>query len=212
LEHIEVTKETLNAFDVDEIDITALLWQTGYLTFDKEMERLGIIRYKMKIPNMEIQNSLNSLFIDYLTNFKSAKLAKQDAIFTPLENINFAEFKNALQSLFASIPYNNYVNNTISTYEGYYASVVFTFLSSLGLEVIAEDTTNRGRIDMTLKLPDYILILEFKVDSREPPLYQIKKKRYFEKYLNENKDIHMVGINFSGSDRNITDFDHQKLQ
>jgi hypothetical protein len=88
---------------------------------------------------------------------------------------------------------------------------VFTFLASLGLEVIAEDTTNKGRIDMTLKLPDYTMILEFKVDSKEPAIYQIKEKGYFEKYLNEGKDIHMVGINFSGSDKNITDFKHEKL-
>jgi hypothetical protein len=57
------------------------------------------------------------------------------------------------------------------------------FLSSLGFEVVAEDTTNRGRIDMTLKLPDYTLISEFKVDSQESPVYQIKEICYFEKYL-----------------------------
>jgi hypothetical protein len=88
---------------------------------------------------------------------------------------------------------------------------VFTFLASLGLEVIAEATTNKGRIDLTLKLPDYAMILEFKVDSKEPAIYQIKEKRYFEKYTKEGRDIHIVGINFDSKSRNITDFNHEKL-
>jgi hypothetical protein len=111
----------------------------------------------MKIPNMGIHNSLNNLFVDYLTNFKRTKLSRKEAVFTPLEGRNFNGFKEAPYALFAAIPYNNCVNNTISTYEEYYASVVFTFSASLGL---------------------------------------------FEKYLNENKNIHMVEINFSGSDKN----------
>ena len=37
LESIIVSKETLNSFDVEHIDLVALLWQTGYLTFDKKI-------------------------------------------------------------------------------------------------------------------------------------------------------------------------------
>ena len=62
LENIEVSREVLNAFDVGQIDIVALLWQTGYLTFDKKIQLLDEVNYKLKVPNLEIQKSLNTLF------------------------------------------------------------------------------------------------------------------------------------------------------
>ncbi len=84
-------------------------------------------------------------------------------------------------NLFFFISYQSYVSNTIREYESYYASVIFAFLSSLGFQVIAEETTNSGRIDMTMIGPEQIYILEFKVDiSAEIELHQMKTKRYYE--------------------------------
>ncbi|PIF04398.1 MAG: hypothetical protein CSA86_02130, partial [Arcobacter sp.] len=40
---------------------------------------------------------------------------------------------------------------------------------------------------------------------------QIKKKNYHEKYLNENKDIYLVGIEFSKEDRNISKIESEKI-
>jgi hypothetical protein len=50
LENIVVSKETLSAFDVEHIDVVALLWQTGYLTFDKEINMIGEFTYKNESP------------------------------------------------------------------------------------------------------------------------------------------------------------------
>lgn len=71
-------------------------------------------------------------------------------------------FMNTLKSLLSSIPYNNYVKNEISSYEGYYASVIYSFLSSLGYDTTAEDMTSNGRIDLTLKIKFTIYMFEFK--------------------------------------------------
>jgi hypothetical protein len=212
LEDITIGRETLNAFDVEYIDIVALLWQTGCLTFDKKNVNLitDEILYKMKVPNLEIQLSLNKLFLDYLTDLNGDKniiIARFQDVFV---NNDFDNLKNAFTSLFASIPYNNYANNIIANYEGYYASVVYAALLSMGFDIIAEDTTNRGRIDLTVKVLNTIAILEFKVDTKESAIFQIKEKKYYEKYLNENKDIFLVGVNFGSKDKNITDFEWEK--
>ncbi|MBF0430357.1 MAG: ATP-binding protein [Fibrobacteria bacterium] len=206
LENIKVGQETLDCFDVDKIDIVALLWQTGYLTFDKKLDFAGKIRYKMKVPNLEILNSLNTLFFDYLIDLNGDKGHKETAILESLLENDFEKFKVTLTSLFASIPYNNYTNNLIANYEGYYSSVVFTFLASLGFDVVAEDTTNRGRIDLTIKAPNSTWIIEFKVDSPDSAIKQIKEKRYFEKYQDEGMDIYLVGISFDSESKNISDF------
>jgi RecB family endonuclease NucS len=85
--------------------------------------------------------------------------------------------------------------------------VVFTFLSGMGYEVKAEDTTNRGRIDMTMIGRDRIYIIEFKVDkAEEEALAQIKSRKYYEKYLTEQKTICLLGIHFDSSQRNISGF------
>lgn len=42
-----------------------------------------------------------------------------------------------------SIAYNNFTNNDIKRYEGFYASI--------GVEIIAEEVSSKGRIDLTLK-------------------------------------------------------------
>ncbi len=95
--------------------------------------------------------------------------------------------------------------------EGFYATVIYVYLQSLGLEIIGEDVTNRGRIDLTIKFLNSIYILEFKITNEEP-LAQIKSKKYYEKYLNENKDIFLIGIKFDKFDKNIKEFMWEKLE
>ncbi|MBC7197375.1 MAG: AAA family ATPase, partial [Deferribacterales bacterium] len=197
LEHAEITEEGLNAFDVDYIDLRALLWQTGYLTFDKKiMDNLGGYTYKLKVPNTEIRISLNQLFTDYLTNQREYKAKYRLNMFDCLNKADIDGFVDIFKAIFATIPYANYANNIISKYEGYYSSVIFVYLTALGYDVIPEDITNKGRIDLTLKADDKILIIEFKVDSKEEPINQIKHRKYYEKYLNDKKSIYLLGINF----------------
>lgn len=129
-----------------------------------------------------------------------------------MKNGNLEEFEKTITALFAAIPYNNYVNNTISSYEGYFASVIYTYLASLGLDITAEDVTNKGRIDLTVKLGHNIYILEFKVDGTGSALQQIKDKNYKQKYLAEGKDIYLVGIDFDSEMKNISCFEWEKSE
>ena len=57
-----ILEKRLDAFDVEYIDLLALLWQTGYLTFEERItDEFGAVSYKLTIPNLEIQFSLNQL-------------------------------------------------------------------------------------------------------------------------------------------------------
>ncbi len=214
LENITVTGEVLDAFDVDRIDIVALLWQTGYLTFAEEIVNnvTFSISYKLKIPNLEIQRSLNSLFLEYLTDLNGEKtgfeLATADALYTG----DMVSLEASLKRLFAAIPNSNYTKNLIADYEGYYASVIFTHIASIGYELIAEDYTNKGRVDLTVKVVDKIYIFEFKVDNSEAAIKQIKERKYYEKYQQPGKTIYLIGINFSSEEKNISDFEWEVLK
>ena len=207
VENAVVSEETLEAFDIEYIDLVALLWQTGYLTFDQKIiNDLGRIKYKLKIPNLEIQFSLNELFANYLTGLKHG-VKYNEVLANAILKGKVEDFIQKLKELFASIPYTTYANNIISQYEGYYTSVVYTYLMALGFDVIPEDITNKGRIDLTIKTKDRIWIIEFKVDADESPLKQIKEKKYFEKYFGEKKEIYLLGINFDTKEKNIKEYD-----
>jgi hypothetical protein len=211
LSNLVVDEKLLDSFDVENIDLEVILYQSGYLTIDKMIEKRNRIEYRLKIPNEEVRSSFNDIVIDYLTNQKVEKLHHQDKLYDTLAEGNLEEFKNSLIALFASIPYNNYVKNTIPSYEGYYASVIYTYLSSLGITIIAEDVTNKGRIDLTLFIEDKIYILEFKVDGEKgEALKQIEEKNYAQKYLNQSIEIYLVGIEFDSEEKNLSHFEWKK--
>ena len=198
----------LESFDVDYIDMAALLWQTGYLTFKGKYEGIDGIEYRLGLPNKEIQISLNKLFLQYLTGLNGELRSKRKELALALYRGNLELFRDGLLRLFASIPYQNYANSIIQHYEGYYASVVYAYLASLGFQIIAEDTTSKGRVDMAIILPDKVYVIEFKVNT-EPgsALKQIKQKGYHEKYLSDMKKVFLVGIGFDAEEKNIVEFE-----
>lgn len=81
-------------------------------------------------------------------------------------------------------------------------------IRSLGFNERAEEKTNRGWIDEIIEVnSNLIYVIELKLDTDgEKALKQIKEKRYYEQYLSKAKVIHLLGINFSSKERNITDW------
>ncbi|MEO1953680.1 MAG: PD-(D/E)XK nuclease domain-containing protein, partial [Campylobacterales bacterium] len=210
LSNLTVGDELLDSFDIENIKLEVILYQAGYLTIDKVEidEDLELIEYKLKLPNREVKVSFYTFIIENLLKQNNTNQDKKNII-RALKSINLEDFKTSLESIFASIPYNNYTNNNIQNYEGFYASVVYVYLQSLGLDIIGEDVTNKGRIDLTVKINNLIYILEFKV-GKEDALQQIKDKNYAQKYINEDKEIYLVGINFDEDEKNIAKFEWVK--
>ena len=213
LENFVATEEILDTFDVDHIELVALLWQTGYLTITGKASTPFGVKYMLNTPNKEVQTSLNSLFINYLTKQVTEKLKFQEKLYDMLDKPDLDGFKDTLFSLFASIPYSNFTNSKLPEYEGYYASVVYAYLASIGLDLTPEDITNLGRMDLTAKLKDKVFIFEFKLTEQASgsALKQIREKRYWEKYQ-DAENIYLVGIEFSREKRNIIGYEWEKVE
>jgi len=210
LSNLIIDKRILNSFDVENIDIEVLLYQSGYLTIEKAFIDDFGIEYKLKLPNREVKISLNDYIIEYLYGQKEFSTKKRE-LYRALTQANLNQIKEILISLFASLANSNYTKNDIANYEGFYASVIYAYFASLAIDIIAEDITNRGRIDLTLFVENIIYILEFKVGSGNA-IEQIKAKNYPQKYLNQGKDIYIVGIVFDAEDRNIAKFEWEKVE
>ncbi|MEN3039531.1 MAG: PD-(D/E)XK nuclease domain-containing protein, partial [Candidatus Kryptonium sp.] len=78
------------------------------------------------------------------------------------------------------------------------------------------DYTSKGRIDLTILYDDKAYVMEFKViesEGAEPKaIKQLREKRYFEKYKERAKEIYLIGIDFSETQRNIQNFEFERVQ
>ena len=75
-----------------------------------------------------------------------------------------------------------------------------------------EDRTNLGRIDLVLESDTRVYLFELKVNSSaQAALEQIEEKKYYEKYLNIQKELLIIGVNFSLEERNVTDWVVEKI-
>jgi hypothetical protein len=203
--------ELLSTFDVEQIATEALLFQTGYLTIHKAEEPIrGHWIYTLGYPNHEVESSLNASLLSVYTDDPSQSFAHRLRLLDLLLAHDLAGLKDLFQAFFATIPHQWYDNNPISRYEGYYASVFYSYFAALGLDIILEDATNQGRIDMTVKFNGRIYLFEFKVVELVPDgraLQQIKDKGYAEKYRALGQPIHLIGVEFSRVERNVMGFE-----
>ncbi|MGA1863056.1 ATP-binding protein [Deferribacter thermophilus] len=215
LEGLEVGEQLLSNLDIDYIYPENLLFQAGYLTI-KEFLRIGNENvYVLNYPNLEVKKSFNDAFLTYLTPSPAMKDRAEIGLIRALQANDVSKIKDILYSFFASIPHDWYRKNELEEYEGFYASVIYALFNGAGLYVIAEDTTNLGRIDLTVIWEGRVYVIEFKVvddGAENKGLNQIKEKRYFEKYQSKYCEIYLIAIEFSREDRNIVSFEWEKLE
>ena len=210
LERIEVSDKILGSFDVGNIKLETLLFQTGYLTIKKEEEFGTDIIYTLTYPNLEVKSALNLYILDYLIENATRQSAIAKPFYESVINCDLDKLKEVFVSFFASIPYDWYRKNKLDKFEGYYASIIYSLFASFGFETVPEDKTNKGSIDLTIGFDEKIFIFEFKVDEKGG-LEQIKEKKYYEKYLAEKKEVFLIAIEFSKEKRNIVNYSWEKL-
>lgn len=219
LEDIRVSESLLNSFDVDQIELETLLFQSGYLTI-ADVRKVGARTvYQLAFPNLEVKMSLTDSILHYLIQNNSAKEESQAILYEALVEADVNKLQTAFHSLFASIPYHWCIKSQMAEYEGYYASIFYCCFAALGVDVKPEEPTNAGRIDLTVKLGKNIFLIEFKVISSDKEkgsaLRQIKTKQYYEKYqVQSHSDyiIYLIGVEFDRKMRNIVNLEWEKLE
>jgi len=211
LMRLEANAALLSRFDVDDIEPEALLWQTGYLTFHKIEEiSTGQWIYTLGYPNREVEAALNeSLLRVYGPEPRPALMARSH-LNRALQSHDLKALEQSIHALFAAIPYEWYRKNPLAEFEGHYASVFYSQLAALGLNVQPEDITSRGRIDLSLRLGQRVYLFEFKVVDEQATgkaLQQLIDRNYADKYRAPDVSITLIGIEFSRQARNLVGFE-----
>ncbi len=206
----------LSTFDVGRMTPEALLFQTGYLTIKQVDEPIrGQWVYTLCYPNHEVETSLNSALLGGYLGEERGSFEIRLRLLDILKADDLPALRELFHSFFASIPHDWYRKNQLAGYEGYYASIFYSYFAALGLEIIVEDATNKGRIDMTVRYNRRIYLFEFKVVEMVPQgkaLEQLKSKGYAEKYRRYDEQISLIGVEFSRESRNIVGFEVEALR
>ena len=215
LEHWQANEELLSRFDVEDISTEALLFQTGYLTLHNIEEIItGYWVYTLGYPNREVEASLNRALLPALGIPPQASLHSGLKLLKALQAGEPAQLESQLKALFAAIPHDWHRKNPIANYEGYYASVFYSHFAALGLDISVEDSCSSGRVDMTIHHAGQHYLFEFKVMEQLPEgkaLQQIIDKGYADKYRHLNQPIHLIGVEFSKTERQIVGFNLQEI-
>ena len=210
LDEMAGSSDLLSAFDVDDMATEALLFQTGYLTVREKQDLGGEPLYRLGYPNREVRQSLNRSLLRHLVRDSSRQTANSVELYRLLEANDFAGLETLFHAFFASIPYEWYTNNDIANYEGYYASVFYSYFAGLGLNIIVEDSSSHGRLDMAVRFNANVYLFEFKVvelSSEGAAMTQLKERGYADKYRGLGQPIHLVAVEFSRDTRNLTGFE-----
>ncbi|SHO81409.1 FIG00914433: hypothetical protein [hydrothermal vent metagenome] len=210
-ENLKVSEELVESFDIEQLSLETVMFQAGYLTIKEIIYKRRKISYILTYPNFETKMSFNDYLLNYFVSNHSQKYSVQNSLINLLEEANLDDLELALQSLFASIAYNNFTNNYIENYEGFYASVIYAYFAGSGFDnIIAEDATTIGRIDLSVFIDDKVYIFEFKVDSRGA-LAQIKSKNYHLKYMADYSEVYIIGVEFDSKGRNVVGYEWERI-
>ncbi len=198
---IKVGETAFDSFDLERLNIEALLFQTGYLTIKAYDVKRRF--YTLGYPNREVKESMLEYLVDAFskvphTRIRSYALDVADA----LEQEDFAKVREIFNILLYSLPYQLHQET-----EKFYHAIVHLFFKYMDLDVHSEVNTARGRADTVVILDDKIYCFEFKLNrSAQEALEQLKDRGYADKYRDTGKKIILIGVNFSTEKREVDEF------
>ena len=198
MDNIIVGFETLSGIDAADTDTIPVIFQSGYLTikdFDSRFQS-----YTLGYPNKEVEMGFTKFLLPYYTGSRSTRSAFEIQNFVrEVESGDIDGFFTRLRSFFSDTTY-----EVIRMQELHYSNVLYIVFKLLGFYTQVEYHTSNGRIDLVLQTPDYIYVMEFKLNgTAEEALQQINEKGYALPFASDTRALYKIGVSFSPETRNI---------
>ena len=185
------------AYELDRLEVTGLLWQTGYLTIKEVVRDEDGMLYRLDFPDKEVQATFNQHLIEFFAGNDRSREAWSLArrFRTAIRQDDLDGFMRLFQAFLASISYDLHLNH-----EKFYQTIFFVVFKLLGASIEAESQTNQGRIDAYIRTSQRIYIFEFKLNkTAETAISQIIDRRYYEMFCQSGLPISLIGVNFNST-------------
>ncbi|MBQ5642710.1 MAG: ATP-binding protein [Bacteroidaceae bacterium] len=198
IDNIVVDIDSISGIDATDTDAIPVIFQSGYLTikdFDPRFQS-----YTLGYPNKEVEMGFTKFLLPYYTGRRATRSAFEIKNFVrEVESGDIDGFFTRLRSFFSDTTY-----EVIRLQELHYSNVLYIVFKLLGFYTQVEYHTNNGRIDLVLQTPDYIYVMEFKLNgTAEEALQQINDKGYALPFASDARTLYKIGINFSAETRNL---------
>jgi hypothetical protein len=198
IENMQATEALFSVYEIERLQLEALLFQTGYVTIKDVSGRLFFFDY----PNQEVKTA----FLETLFHFHTPGLRNHSrfvllAEYLQVENID--AFMETMTAIYASIPYPLESKRD----EAYFHTIFYLMVSASGVDAKSEVLTYKGRIDLVMEFSDKLYIIEFKCNqSAAAGIRQIHDKGYADPYRQIGKKIILMAINFDLEKRNVSEW------
>ena len=202
--HLQARLDRFDAPTERISDPIPVLFQSGYLTL-KDYTPLTQ-KYTLGFPNGEVREGFgNSLYKYYMEDYVGSQDILGNAFLDlRMKEITIEQFIEAVRRWYAGIPYSITDKNQN---EQLYQSLIYAALMGFGADVSAEDQTSDGRMDIALKLPDAIYIIELKYGkTADKATDQILTKDYAVRFASDPRPVWAVGLNISQDRRTIDSY------
>jgi hypothetical protein len=208
VENSVVNNRILDKYDIDNLELIPLLFQTGYLTVKSMDAMTG--NMVLDYPNKEVRESMYEFLIDDVA--KNPQRIHTGMTIMDLEKAfvtrDLEKVKTILNALLADLPVETYLKQT----EGLFHGLIHLVFKYLGLFVNSEVHSSQGHADSVVQTLTDVYIFEFKFNkTAQEGLDQIKKQDYAAPYRASDKPITGIGVNFSTDKKGIDDWMEEVL-
>ncbi len=209
-----IDEEQLVQFDVGDIDLRALMFQSGYLTVGERRRDGTRTFYTLEYPNLEVSERFNMDFLVYMGRQEAGVRRDADAVLGCLESKDFEGLLGRLRTIYAAVPHSWYRNNLNAGVEGYYLTMLVMHLNAVGAVIQVEDESSRGQSDLVVRHGGEVFVIEAKVirgkrrhtvaRALDAAMAQIRGRGYAEKHLGE-AGVYLIAMVFGSGERNLLD-------
>ena len=184
-----------------------MIYQSGYLTVKRFNPHSR--SYLLDFPNDEVCSG----FIDMLASdyFKPSRIEAKTWVIDVNEDLlsgNVVLFLRKMTSLLSSVTYRFQRKQDAFECERYFQYTFYLIMQMIGhYNTMVEKETSEGRIDCVVECPDYVYVMEFKMDgSARSALEQIRERGYTKPYLADKRKVFSIGVNFSSEKGTIEEY------
>ena len=183
-----------------------MIYQSGYLTVKGYNERRR--KYLLDFPNEEVRSGFVSILASDYFNSDKTPSSWIDDILDALENGDVEDFLRKMTSLLSSVTYRFQRKQDAFECERYFQYTFYLIMQMIGhYNTMVEKETSEGRIDCVVECPNYVYVMEFKMDgSAQSALEQIRERGYTKPYLADKRKVFSIGVNFSSEKGTIEEY------